>query len=122
MNERLDKYLWCVRLFKTRSDAAEAIRDNRVKVNDAGAKPSREVRVGDRVTIRRGPVNYSYKVLQLLSSRVGAPLVGDYLQDVTPAEELAKLDVPRETIFMFREKGSGRPTKKDRRDIEKIFE
>lgn len=119
---RLDKYLWAVRIFKTRSDAADAIRNNRVLVNDAYAKPSREVKIGDRISVRRQAVIYQYKVLDLVSSRQGAKNVPQYCLDITPAEELAKLNVPRETIFVFRERGTGRPTKKERRDIDSLME
>lgn len=119
---RLDKYLWAVRVFKTRSDAADAIRNNRVLVNESYAKPSREVKIGDEISVRRQSVTYRYKVLDLVSSRQGAKLVPQYCLDITPQSELDKLNVPRETIFVFREKGSGRPTKKDRRQIDALME
>lgn len=119
---RLDKYLWAVRIFKTRSDAADAIRHNRVMVNDAYAKPSREVKVGDRISVRRERVTYSYKVLDLVSSRQAAKNVPNYCLNCTPQEELDKLNVPHETIFVFRERGMGRPTKKDRRDIDSLMD
>ena len=119
---RLDKYLWAVRIFKTRSDAADAIRQNRVLVNDAYAKPSREVKVGDRISVRRERVNYSYKVLDLVSSRQPAKNVPLYCLNCTPQEELDKLNVPHETIFVFRDRGTGRPTKKERRDIDALMD
>lgn len=119
---RLDKYLWAVRVFKTRSDAADAIRNSRVLVNGSYAKPSREVKIGDRISVRRQSVTYQYKVLDLVSSRQGAKLVPQYCLDMTPQEELDKLNVPRETIFVFRERGTGRPTKKDRRQIDALME
>ena len=119
---RLDKYLWAVRIFKTRSDAADAIRHNRVLVNDAYAKPSREVKVGDHITVKRERVTYSYKVLDLVSSRQPAKSVPNYCLNCTPQEELDKLNVPHETIFVFRERGMGRPTKKDRRDIDSLMD
>ena len=119
---RLDKYLWAVRLFKTRSDAADAIRQNRVLVNDAYAKPSREVKVGDMISVRRERVHYSYKVLDLVSSRQPAKNVPMYCLNCTPQEELDKLNVPHETIFVFRERGMGRPTKKDRRNIDALMD
>ena len=123
MNDiRLDKYLWAVRIFKTRSDAADAIRQNRVLVNDAYAKPSREVKVGDRISVRRERVTYSYKVLDLVSSRQPAKNVPTYCLNCTPQEELDKLNVPHETIFVFRDRGTGRPTKKERRDIDSMME
>lgn len=119
---RLDKYLWAVRIFKTRSDAADAIRQNRVLVNDAYAKPSREVKVGDRISVLRERVNYSYKVLDLVSSRQPAKNVPLYCLNCTPQEELDKLNVPHETIFVFRDRGTGRPTKKERRDIDALMD
>ena len=119
---RLDKYLWAVRVFKTRSDAADAIRQNRVLVNDAYAKPSREVKVGDMISVRRERVHYSYKVLDLVSSRQPAKTVPMYCLNCTPQEELDKLNVPHETIFVFRERGMGRPTKKDRRNIDALMD
>ena len=119
---RLDKFLWAVRIFKTRSDAADAIRNNRVMVNNAYAKPSREVKVGDMITVRRERVTYSYKVLELVSSRQPAKNVPTYCLNCTPQSELDKLNVPHETIFVFRERGMGRPTKKDRRNIDALMD
>lgn len=119
---RLDKYLWAVRVFKTRSDAADAIRNNRVLVKGSYAKPSREVKIGDHLSVRRQAVTYQYKVLDLVSSRQGAKNVPQYCLDITPQEELDKLNVPRETIFVFRERGTGRPTKKERRQIDSLMD
>ena len=122
MDVRLDKYLWAVRVFKTRSDAADAIRNNRVLVNDAYAKPSREVKQGDIIAVKRQPVTYQYKVLELVSSRQGAKNVPQYCINITPQAELDKLLVPRETVFVFRERGTGRPTKKERREIDALMD
>ena len=122
MEVRLDKYLWAVRVFKTRSDAADAIRNNRVLVNGAYAKPSREVKQGDIIAVKRMPITYQYKVLELVSSRQGAKNVPQYCLNITPQEELDKLTVPRETVFVFRERGTGRPTKKERREIDALME
>ncbi len=119
---RLDKYLWAVRIFKTRSDAAEAVRTNKVLVNDAYAKPSREVKCGDRITVRRQQVVYSYRVVWLVTSRQPAKNVPEYCVNVTPQEELAKLDVPRETVFVTRDRGTGRPTKKERRELDSLMD
>ena len=119
---RLDKYLWAVRVFKTRSDAADAIRNNRVLVNGSYAKPSREVKEGDVIAVKRMPVTYQYKVLELVSSRQGAKNVPQYCLNITPQEELDKLTVPRETVFVFRERGTGRPTKKERREIDALMD
>ncbi len=119
---RLDKYLWAVRIFKTRSDAADAIRNNKVLVNDAYAKPSREVKIGDRIAVRKQAVTYQYKVQDLVSSRQPAKNVPLYCLNITPQEELDKLNVPRETIFVFRDRGTGRPTKKERRELDSLME
>lgn len=122
MEVRLDKWLWAVRVFKTRSDAADACRTNRVLVNDAYAKPSREVKVGDRLTVKRTLVTYTYLVKDLVVNRQPAAKVPDYCIDVTPQSELDKLNKPRETIFVFRERGTGRPTKKERREIDALMD
>ena len=119
---RLDKYLWAIRVFKTRSDAADAIRNNRVTVGGAYAKPSREVKVGDTISIRRTMVTYTYRVTALVSNRQPAKNVPLYCENITPQSELDKLNMPRETIFVFRERGTGRPTKKERRDIDSMME
>lgn len=119
---RLDKYLWAVRVFKTRSDAAEAIRNNKVAVNGSKAKPSREVKAGDVVAVRKGLVNYTYRVVEPVSSRQPAKNVPLYCLDVTPQEERDKLAVPRETVFVFRERGTGRPTKKERRELDGLMD
>ncbi len=122
MEVRLDKYLWAVRVFKTRSDAAEAIRNNRVSVNGAYAKPSREVKAGDTITVRRTMITYTYRVIALVSNRLPAKDVPQFCANITPQSELDKLNMPHETIFMFRERGTGRPTKKERRDIDSMME
>ena len=119
---RLDKYLWAVRIFKTRSDAADAIRNNKVTVNGAYAKPSREAKVGDRVEVKRSMVTYSYLITDLVANRQPAKNVPLYCQNITPQSELDKLNIPRETIFVFRERGTGRPTKKERREIDAVME
>ena len=122
MDVRLDKYLWAVRIFKTRSDAADAIRNNRVLVNDAYAKPSREVKVGDRLSVKRTLVTYTYIVKDLVANRQPSAKVPDFCIDTTPQSELDKLCKPRETIFVFRERGTGRPTKKERREIDALMD
>ena len=119
---RIDKYLWAVRVFKTRSDAAEAIRNNKVLVNDRPCKPSREVAEGDEISVKRMPVTYRYRVLECVSSRQPAKNVHQFCLNITPQEELDKLVAPRETIFVFRERGAGRPTKKERREIDSLMD
>lgn len=118
---RVDKWLWAVRIFKTRSDAAEACRNNKVMVNQTCCKPSRELRVGDIVSVRKLSVTYSFRVVGLVSNRQPAKNVPDYAENVTPQSELDKLNIPMETVFISRDKGTGRPTKKDRRDIEVLM-
>ncbi len=118
---RIDKFLWAIRVFKTRSEAAEACKGNRVKVNDAEAKPSRDVKVGDVITVRKAAVYYKWKVLGLIENRVGAQLVPQYAENQTPQEELDKLKAPVETFFVKRDRGTGRPTKKDRRTIDAMW-
>ena len=119
---RLDKYLWAVRIFKTRSDAADAIRNNKVTVNGAYAKPSREAKIGDRVEVKRAMITYTYLITELVANRQPAKNVSQYCQNITPQSELDKLNIPRETIFVFRERGTGRPTKKERREIDAVME
>lgn len=119
---RIDKWLWAVRIFKTRSDAADACRNNRVTLNGGYTKPSREVKVGDNFTVTKLPVTYSYRIKELVSNRQGAKLVENYLDNLTPESELAKLNVPRESVFILRDKGTGRPTKKDRREMDELLD
>ena len=119
---RLDKYLWAVRIYKTRSDAADAIRNNKVTVNGAYAKPSRDAKIGDKIDVKKGMITYSFLVTDLVANRQPAKNVPLYCQDITPQSELDKLNVPRETIFVFRERGTGRPTKKERREIDAVLD
>lgn len=122
MEVRLDKWLWAVRIYKTRSDAAEACRTNRVLVNDSYAKPSREVKAGDVVSVKKMPVVYSYRVVEPVSSRQPAKNVPQFAEDITPQSELDKLNIPRESIFIVRDRGTGRPTKKERRDLDSLMD
>ncbi len=121
-DSRIDKYLWAIRAFKTRSDATDACKGGRVKVAGVNAKPSKEVRSGDIVQVRKGAVLYTYKVLKPLEHRVGAKLVPDYAENLTPQAELDKLRAPVETFFITRDRGTGRPTKKDRREMEQAWD
>lgn len=119
---RLDKYLWAVRIYKTRSDAAEAVRNNKVSVNGSMCKPSREVKIGDVIAVKRLPVVYTYKVVELVTSRQPAKNVPLYCLNTTPQSELDKLLTPRETVFVVRDRGTGRPTKKERRDLDALMD
>ena len=119
---RIDKYLWAIRVFKTRSDATDACKGGKVKVGGVNAKPSKEVKPGDLIQVKKGMVTFTYKVLQPLERRVGAKLVPEYAENLTPAAEIEKLRAPVETFFITRDRGAGRPTKKDRRDIEEAWD
>lgn len=119
---RIDKWLWAVRVHKTRGEAADACRTSRVSVNGAWAKASREVQAGDVVAVRKGAVTFSYRVIDTPGNRQPAKDVPRYAENITPQEELDKLLAPRETIFISRDRGTGRPTKKERRDIEGLME
>ena len=121
-NVRIDKYLWAIRVFKTRSEAAEACRTGKVFVNGAQTKSSREIKAGDSIEVRKGAVHVSYTVMEPIDKRQGAKLVDQYAENTTPQSELDKLIAPVETIFLKRERGSGRPTKKERRDIDRLMD
>ena len=116
---RVDKWLWAVRIFKTRSQATEACKKGRILIREQPVKPSRVLRINDIIQIKKPPVVYSYKVTGLLAKRLSARLVQDYIEDITPESELQKLKV-RETFFISRDRGSGRPTKKERRIMDKL--
>ena len=118
---RLDKYLWAIRLYKTRTLATEAIRGGHVTVNDQHPKPAHEVKVGEIYKVRQGVITRTVKVVALLDKRVGAKLVPTYAEDLTPASEYLKQMQAREAAPMKREPGAGRPTKRDRRKIEKLL-
>ena len=120
-DSRIDKYLWAIRVFKTRTDATEACKGGKVKVDGVNAKPSKEVKPGDILQVRKGSVTFTYKVLQPLEKRVGAKLVPDYAENLTPESELEKLHAPVETFFVTRDRGAGRPTKKERREMEEAW-
>lgn len=118
MSLRWDKYIWSVRLAKTRSQASEALSKGRIKINESTSKPSKEPKVGDRISITHNTAVFSYKVIQLLDKRVSAKLVTEYIIDTTPLEEIERLKVYRAAQSNYRENGSGKPTKKDRREID----
>lgn len=119
---RLDKYLWAIRVFKTRSEATDACNGNKVRLNGVPAKPSKAVKAGDLLEVRKASALFSYKVLALTESRMGASLVPQYADNLTPESELEKLHAPRETIMLQRDKGTGRPTKKDRRQLDELLD
>tara|TARA_R110002072_G_scaffold14307_2_gene59679 strand:- start:1227 stop:1598 length:372 start_codon:yes stop_codon:yes gene_type:complete len=115
---RVDKYLWCLRYFKTRSIATQACKKGAVRVNDDVVKPSRDVYPGDKITVRKNQIKYSMLVLDTPESRLGAKLVDIYRKDITPKEEFEKTELLKYSKDYYRKKGVGRPTKKDRRDLE----
>ena len=117
MNTRIDKWLWCVRFYKTRSIATDACKSGLVKLRGENSKPAKELKVGDKLTIRRGVVTITIEVKDFPKSRVSAPLVSNYVIDHTPVEEYDKPRMLRDGAFITRDAGTGRPTKKDRRDI-----
>ncbi len=115
---RVDKYLWCIRYYKTRSIATEAVKKGHVSVNGQQAKASRDVFAGDKITLRKDQINYVISVLGVPDNRVGAKLVDMYRKDETPAEAFEHLEMLKLSKEHYRAKGDGRPTKKDRRDID----
>ena len=117
---RIDKWLWAVRLFKTRSQATDACRGGKVKMDGHNVKPSREVTVGDEIEVQLGAIKKKVKVLQAVKNRVAAKLVPELAEDLTPPEEQEKLDMLRQLNYERREHGVGRPTKKDRREIDRL--
>ena len=119
---RIDKYLWAIRVFKTRSDATDACKGGKVRINGADIKPSKNVRAGDVISVRKGAVTYTYRVIAVIDKRQGAKLVPQYAENITPEEELAKLKAPVETFFLKRDRGSGRPTKKERRQMDSLWD
>lgn len=119
---RIDKWLWAVRLFKTRSLAAEACKKGKVLIKGIEAKPSRNIKVGDVVCVKRNPVLFSFEVLGLAENRMGAKLVPDYMKNVTTPDQLELFELGKIAAQNNREKGTGRPTKKERRDLDEFFE
>ena len=119
---RIDKWLWAVRIFKTRSIASDACKLGRVTIGGQKVKSSRTVRVGEVIEVRKPPITYSFKVLALAEQRMGAKLVPEYMENVTPQAQLDLLEMNRIAGFVGRAKGTGRPTKKDRRDLDEFTE
>ncbi len=117
---RIDKFLWAVRIYKTRSLAAEACKKGRIIIDNIQVKPSREVKIGDTILIRKLPVIYTIRVKELTDNRIPARSVPDFIDDLTSLEELEKLKV-NNAVFYSRDKGTGRPTKKERRILDKLL-
>ena len=119
---RLDKFLWSVRIYKTRSIASEACRRGRITISNIQVKPSRSVLKDEIINVRKLPAIYTYRIIQPVENRVSAKLVSNYIQDLTPDEEKIKLDIRRAGFSSYREKGTGRPTKKERRNLDSFID
>lgn len=115
---RVDKWLWAARIFKTRSIAADACKNGRVTINGVNLKPSHIIKAGETICVRKSPITYSFKVLQAIQNRVGAKMIPEVLENVTPKEQFELLEMNKIGGFVNRARGLGRPTKKDRRSID----
>lgn len=119
---RIDKWLWAARIYKTRTLASDACKNGRITINGALAKPSRTVKVGDQVGVKKSPITYSFRVLQTIEKRVGAKLLPEVFENVTPPKQYELLEMNRISGFVDRARGTGRPTKKDRRALDDFAE
>lgn len=119
-DERIDKWLWATRIFKTRSIATAACKKGRVCIDGVAVKPSRTIKVGDTISVRKPPITYTYSVIGLVQNRVGAKLVPNYLKNITSPDQYELLEMVKINGFIDRQKGLGRPTKKDGREIQKF--
>lgn len=118
---RIDKWMWAARIFKTRTIAAEACKKGRISINGSQVKPARMVKPGDVVQVRKPPVTYSFNVLQAIEKRVGAKLVPEIMENVTTPDQYELLEMSKISGFVDRARGTGRPTKKERRDLDEFF-
>lgn len=119
---RIDKWLWAARIYKTRSIAVDAIKNGRVTIDGSDVKPSRTIKAGETVSVRKPPITYSFKVLAPIESRVGAKLIPQVYENITSADEYEKLEMSRIIGFVDRQRGTGRPTKKERRQLDAFNE
>lgn len=117
---RIDKWLWAVRIFKTRTVAAEACKKGRVTLNGAQAKPAHTVKEGDVVAVRKAPITWTFRVKQTIEKRVGAKMVPEMMENITTPDQLELLEMGKVSGFIDRAKGTGRPTKKDRRNLDEF--
>lgn len=122
MEARLDKWLWAARIFKTRTIAADACKNGRISIAGVKQKASKMIKEGDVIEVRKPPITYSFKVLKAIQNRVGAKLVPEVLENVTPKEQLELLEMNRISGFVGRARGTGRPTKKERRDLDEFIQ
>lgn len=118
---RIDKWMWAARIFKTRTIAAEACKKGRIYINGVQAKPARMIKPGDTIQVKKPPITYSFKVIQAIEKRVGAKLVPEIMENVTTPDQYELLEMSKISGFVNRAKGTGRPTKKDRRDLDEFF-
>lgn len=118
---RIDKWMWAARIFKTRTIAAEACKKGRIYINGDQAKPARMIKPGDTIQVKKPPITYSFKVIQAIEKRVGAKLVPEIMENVTTPDQYELLEMSKISGFVNRAKGTGRPTKKDRRDLDEFF-
>jgi ribosome-associated heat shock protein Hsp15 len=119
---RIDKYLWAVRIYKTRSQASEACRKGRITINESPVKPSRVIEGNEIITVKRPPVVYTFRVIMPIENRVSAKLASSFLEDITPESEKSKIGIQPTALSGFRPRGEGRPTKKERRTIDRWIE
>ena len=119
---RIDKWLWAARIYKTRSIAVDAIKNGRVTIDGSDVKPSRTIKAGETVSVRKPPITYSFRVLAPIESRVGAKLIPQVYENITSADEYEKLEMSRISGFVDRQRGTGRPTKKERRQLDAFNE
>ena len=117
---RIDKWLWATRIFKTRTIATDACKKGRITINGTNVKPARMIRIGEVIQVRKPPITFSFKVLALTQNRMGAKLVPEYMENVTTADQYEIMEMARLSGFLDRSKGTGRPTKKDRRELEQF--
>lgn len=118
---RIDKWMWAARIFKTRTIAAEACKKGRIYINGTQAKPARMIKPGDTIQVKKPPITYSFKVIQAIEKRVGAKFVPEIMENVTTPDQYELLEMSKISGFVNRAKGTGRPTKKDRRDLDEFF-
>ena len=119
---RIDKWLWAVRIYKTRSIAAEACKKGHISIGERSVKPAHMVRVGDIVNVKKSPITYSFRVLKAAENRVGAKLVPELMENITPQEQYEILEMSKISGFVDRMRGTGRPTKKERRDLDQFVD
>lgn len=122
MEERIDKWLWAMRVFKTRTIATDACKKGRVTMGGVAVKPSRSIKEGDVIEVRKPPITYRFRVLKVTGNRLGAKLVPEYLENITPPEQYELLEMTRISGFVDRRKGMGRPTKRDSRELSRFKE